>query len=220
MAAARGRLRRARTSRGLDRTRHGVVLSDRSDRGPWDAERADPRRSAARRERTPLGPGSTPMPSSIGSRRTTSTTSVSWGRFRRFTSPSGSSSSPRGDCSSSVITTEAGRAIWATSWTRRRWASISRGRARRSIPGRWPLAGEGATDEETFKSWGRAYQVPTQVFYSAHSDLDDRGDQQQYPDTLRPSPAGGRGRSGRSGCGGSHELGRETSPRASSRFRD
>ncbi len=33
------------------------------------------------------------------------------------------------------------------------------------------LAGEGATDEETFKSWGRAYQVPTQVFYSAYSDL-------------------------------------------------
>ena len=33
------------------------------------------------------------------------------------------------------------------------------------------LAWEGATDEETFKSWGRAYQVPTQVFYSAYSDL-------------------------------------------------
>ncbi len=33
------------------------------------------------------------------------------------------------------------------------------------------LAGEGAADEETFKSWGRAYQVPTQVFYSAYSDL-------------------------------------------------
>jgi hypothetical protein len=33
------------------------------------------------------------------------------------------------------------------------------------------FAGEGATDEETFKSWGRAYQVPTQVFYSAYSDL-------------------------------------------------
>jgi hypothetical protein len=33
------------------------------------------------------------------------------------------------------------------------------------------LAAEGAKDEETFKSWGRANQVPTQVFYSAYSDL-------------------------------------------------
>jgi hypothetical protein len=33
------------------------------------------------------------------------------------------------------------------------------------------LAFEGAKDEETFKSWTRAYQVPTQVFYSAYSDL-------------------------------------------------
>ncbi len=33
------------------------------------------------------------------------------------------------------------------------------------------LALEGATDEETFKSWGRAYQVPTQVFYSAYPEL-------------------------------------------------
>jgi hypothetical protein len=33
------------------------------------------------------------------------------------------------------------------------------------------LAFEGAKDEETFKAWGRAYQVPTQVFYSAYSEL-------------------------------------------------
>jgi hypothetical protein len=33
------------------------------------------------------------------------------------------------------------------------------------------LAFEGAKDEETFKSWTRAYQVPTQVFYSAYTDL-------------------------------------------------
>ena len=33
------------------------------------------------------------------------------------------------------------------------------------------LAFEGAKDEETFKAWGRAYQVPTQVFYSAYTDL-------------------------------------------------
>jgi hypothetical protein len=33
------------------------------------------------------------------------------------------------------------------------------------------FAFEGAKDEETFKSWTRAYQVPTQVFYSAYSDL-------------------------------------------------
>jgi hypothetical protein len=33
------------------------------------------------------------------------------------------------------------------------------------------LAFEGAKDEETFKSWTRAYQVPTQLFYSAYTDL-------------------------------------------------
>jgi hypothetical protein len=33
------------------------------------------------------------------------------------------------------------------------------------------FAFEGAKDEETFKSWSRAYQVPTQVFYSAYTDL-------------------------------------------------
>jgi hypothetical protein len=33
------------------------------------------------------------------------------------------------------------------------------------------FAFEGAKDEETFKAWGRAYQVPTQVFYSAYPDL-------------------------------------------------
>jgi hypothetical protein len=33
------------------------------------------------------------------------------------------------------------------------------------------LALEGAKDEETFKAWGRAYQVPTQVFFSAYTDL-------------------------------------------------
>jgi hypothetical protein len=33
------------------------------------------------------------------------------------------------------------------------------------------LAFDGAKDEETFKAWGRAYQVPTQVFYSAYADL-------------------------------------------------
>jgi hypothetical protein len=33
------------------------------------------------------------------------------------------------------------------------------------------LAFGGADDEETFKAWGRAHQVPTQVFYSAYSDL-------------------------------------------------
>lgn len=33
------------------------------------------------------------------------------------------------------------------------------------------LAGQGAHDEEAFKSWGRACQVPTQVFYSAYPDL-------------------------------------------------
>jgi hypothetical protein len=33
------------------------------------------------------------------------------------------------------------------------------------------IAFEGARDEETFKAWGRAYQVPTQVFYSAYSEL-------------------------------------------------
>jgi len=40
----------------------------------------------------------------------------------------------------------------------------------KSIRARWPCVGR-STDEETFKSWGRAYQVPTQVFYSAYSDL-------------------------------------------------
>jgi hypothetical protein len=33
------------------------------------------------------------------------------------------------------------------------------------------LAFEGAKDEETFKAWGRAYQVPTQVFFSAYTEL-------------------------------------------------
>ncbi len=33
------------------------------------------------------------------------------------------------------------------------------------------IAFEGAKDEETFKAWGRAYQVPTQVFYSAYAEL-------------------------------------------------
>ena len=33
------------------------------------------------------------------------------------------------------------------------------------------IAFEGAKDEETFKAWGRAYQVPTQVFYSAYTEL-------------------------------------------------
>ena len=34
----------------------------------------------------------------------------------------------------------------------------------------WLFTG-GAKDEETFKAWTRAYQRPTQVFYSAYSDL-------------------------------------------------
>ncbi len=33
------------------------------------------------------------------------------------------------------------------------------------------FASEGAKDEETFKAWTRAYQVPTQVFYAAYPDL-------------------------------------------------
>jgi hypothetical protein len=33
------------------------------------------------------------------------------------------------------------------------------------------FAFEGAKDEETFKAWSRACQVPTQVFYSAYTDL-------------------------------------------------
>jgi hypothetical protein len=41
----------------------------------------------------------------------------------------------------------------------------------REYPRTVALAWEGAADEETFKSWGRAYQVPTQVFYSAYPDL-------------------------------------------------
>jgi hypothetical protein len=41
----------------------------------------------------------------------------------------------------------------------------------REYPRTEALAFEGAKDEETFKSWTRAYQVPTQVFYSAYADL-------------------------------------------------
>jgi hypothetical protein len=33
------------------------------------------------------------------------------------------------------------------------------------------LAFDGAADKDTFKAWGRAHQVPTQVFYSAYPDL-------------------------------------------------
>ncbi|HWA74289.1 MAG TPA: hypothetical protein VG937_18220 [Polyangiaceae bacterium] len=33
------------------------------------------------------------------------------------------------------------------------------------------LALDGADDEERFKAWGRAHQLPTQVFYSAYPDL-------------------------------------------------
>jgi hypothetical protein len=33
------------------------------------------------------------------------------------------------------------------------------------------LALGGADDEERFKAWGRAYQEPTQVFYSAYPEL-------------------------------------------------
>jgi hypothetical protein len=33
------------------------------------------------------------------------------------------------------------------------------------------LAFDGAEDEERFKAWGRAHQLPTQVFYSAYPDL-------------------------------------------------
>jgi hypothetical protein len=33
------------------------------------------------------------------------------------------------------------------------------------------LVREGATDEERFKSWTRAHQVPTQLWYSAYPDL-------------------------------------------------
>jgi hypothetical protein len=41
----------------------------------------------------------------------------------------------------------------------------------KEYPHTFALAFEGAKDEETFKAWGRAYQVPTQVFYSAYSQL-------------------------------------------------
>ena len=41
----------------------------------------------------------------------------------------------------------------------------------REYPRTVGLAFEGAKDEETFKAWGRAYQVPTQVFYSAYTEL-------------------------------------------------
>jgi hypothetical protein len=37
------------------------------------------------------------------------------------------------------------------------------------------LALDGASDEETFKAWGRSCQVPTQVFYSAYRDLSIAG---------------------------------------------
>ncbi len=33
------------------------------------------------------------------------------------------------------------------------------------------LFGKGATDEQRFKSWTRKYQIPTQVWYSAHKHL-------------------------------------------------
>lgn len=33
------------------------------------------------------------------------------------------------------------------------------------------LVGQGATDEERFKSWTRAHQVPTQLWYSAYPEL-------------------------------------------------
>jgi hypothetical protein len=41
----------------------------------------------------------------------------------------------------------------------------------REYPRTVAFAFEGAKDEETFKSWTRAYQVPTQFFYSAYTDL-------------------------------------------------
>jgi hypothetical protein len=41
----------------------------------------------------------------------------------------------------------------------------------KEYPRTFALAYEGAKDEETFKAWGRAYQVPTQVFYSAYTEL-------------------------------------------------
>jgi hypothetical protein len=41
----------------------------------------------------------------------------------------------------------------------------------KEYPRTMALAFEGAKDEETFKSWTRAYQVPTQIFYSAYADL-------------------------------------------------
>jgi hypothetical protein len=37
------------------------------------------------------------------------------------------------------------------------------------------LALDGASDEETFKAWGRSCQLPTQVFYSAYRDLSIAG---------------------------------------------
>jgi hypothetical protein len=37
------------------------------------------------------------------------------------------------------------------------------------------LAFDGASDEETFKAWGRSCQVPTQLFYSAYPDLSIAG---------------------------------------------
>jgi len=33
------------------------------------------------------------------------------------------------------------------------------------------LVGKGATDEERFKAWTRAHQIPTQVWYSAYPTL-------------------------------------------------
>ena len=41
----------------------------------------------------------------------------------------------------------------------------------REYPKTTLLAFGGANDEESFKAWGRACQVPTQVFYSAYPDL-------------------------------------------------
>jgi hypothetical protein len=41
----------------------------------------------------------------------------------------------------------------------------------REYPKTHLLAFDGAKDEETFKSWGRDCQMPTQIFYSAYPDL-------------------------------------------------
>ncbi len=147
------------------------LRGDRRDGGPRHAERADARRPAPRRERGGSPSSSTRTRSSIASRKNHfqyigqlgTIPSIHFAKWLLFESDQRLLFLSNYDKSwESYLGDFVDKAPEGLNLA---WSCT------KEYPRTIGLAFEGAKDEETFKAWGRAYQVPTQVFYSAYTDL-------------------------------------------------